>query len=227
MIVVNLLPVHLRPVKRTPIPYMVSGLIVLLTIVFMASICWSARRALAEQEDVLEDYKAQLAEFGDVAEEFEELQEQKEQLKERIDIINDIVRDRIVWSIQLARLSKLLPENFWLSGLKVEEQTVRRTTYVFNKKKDKKVQKQITEKRRVLVVSGYAKPDEEGNRSVYPLIYATQSDPVFSEMFTVLPLKKVSSDSVFNGQPVTEFTIEYEIKTREKDKGEDEKEDEA
>ncbi len=222
MIVVNLLPVHLRPVKRTPIPYIVSGLIFILVILFMGSMWWSARGALAAQEDVLEDYEAQLAEFGDVAEEFEELQEQKEQLKKRIDIINDIVRDRIVWSIQLARLSKLLPENFWLGGVEVEEQTVRRTTYVQSKKKGKKVQKQITEKRRVLVVSGYAKPDEEGNRSVYPLIYATQSDPVFSEMFTVLPLKKVSSDRVFNNQPVTEFTIEYEINTRDEDEEKDE-----
>ena len=94
MITVNLLPDDLRPVTRTPVPYMVSGLVLVLTLGAIGVLFANSTAAVMREKDTLagwqEQLDVQLAQydseetgFDNIVEEYNALEQQKLDLAEK------------------------------------------------------------------------------------------------------------------------------------------------
>ena len=221
MILVNLLPHDLRPVKRTPVPYMASALLVLVVLLGMGWMWMASLAAHGRQQAELDRYQEQLSEFGDVVNEYNKLEEQKVDLAEKIDIINEIVGDRIIWSKQLWNLSRLVPSNIWISGLAVKMRSFSTTRTVYDPKRKQYTQKRESVKTPVLEITGYVVPDEQGVMQFFPLTAATERDPEFSKLFKLEYQKREVTE--FFGRPVLSFELTYKI-IRDEEKKPEEKE---
>lgn len=171
MIHIDLLPDHLRPIKRTPLPYLVSMLVLGMSILAVtgsylaihASII-GERMALADSKAVLDDPKLQ-----EIVAESNRLEALKGNLDRRRSIIEEIVADQIVWSKRLWQLSELTPENVWYS--RIEEDIGKFMEDVLEPDPStgqmRTVSKQISKP--ILRVEGYVVPGPDGNSSVTPL----------------------------------------------------------
>lgn len=171
MIQIDLLPDHLRPIKRTPLPYLVSVLVLGVSILAVAGSFLAAqasirmeRMAMEESKTVLNDPKLQA-----IVEESNRLEELKVNLDRRRTIIEEIVSDQIIWSKRLWQLSELTPENVWYS--KIEEDMAKFTEEVMEPDPKtgqlRKVAKTVD--RPILRVEGYVVPGADGISSVTPL----------------------------------------------------------
>ncbi|HEO71636.1 MAG TPA: hypothetical protein ENN80_10265 [Candidatus Hydrogenedentes bacterium] len=216
MIIVNLLPEELRPVKRTPVPYLLSVLIFAGAMGLMASLWLSALQEEAMQRSELKKYQDRLGEYGDIVEQYNTLEEDKVRLAERIGTIEEIVADRIIWSRQLWNLSRLTPSNIWLKSMAVRERsfTVTRTEYDEKRKTHREVRESV--KVPVLDIAGYVVPDDTGSMQFFPLTVATERDSEFSRMFKLESQKREVTE--FNGRPVLFFELTYRI-TQGKESG--------
>lgn len=211
MIRINLLPFHLRPVKRSPLPYIISVLL-LAAVVLCSTGVWvgeqarlAARRAqLAEDQQKLDKLKA-------VVDEFNQLTDQKLRLAEKIAIIQEIVSDRIIWSRQLWNVARLTPDNFWYSSISELERPSKETRLVFNEKTRKEEQKTVTIPRRVLEIGGYVIKGPDGSNDISPLTFNTERDDEFSSMFQLNSTRLL--DTEYDGFKVRSFTLEYMINT--------------
>jgi hypothetical protein len=209
MIRINLLPYHLRPVKRTPLPYLASGFVLVMAVLVMAGIFVSTQREIGATRRELAQYREELAELEAVVQKANELVAQKEQLAEKIDTIDEIVRDRIIWSRQLWNLSRLAPENLWFSEIAVETKHIRERRREMDPKTNTLKTTDVTIQRPVLQVSGYVVGGRDGSNDVSPFALATEQDPEFSDLFQI----ETSSlkDTDFEGYTVKSFTLEYRI----------------
>src|SRR5690606_40984203 len=101
MISINLLPVELRPIKRTPIPYIASALVAAAAVIAMGmTYTLGAAEAMSERAQLRKN-QAALDKLQPVVDEYNALSAQKEKLAVQVQVIDDIARDRIIWSRQL------------------------------------------------------------------------------------------------------------------------------
>lgn len=209
MITVNLLPHELRPIKRTPLPYVASGLIAVV-VLFVISAIWLGNETNVRQaKRVLDDHRDQLAELQSTVTKYNELNAEKGRLAEQVNAIGEIASDRIIWSRQLFNLTRLALKNMWYESVKVGIKSSSEMRPVMNAKTNKLEMKKITIQRQVLTVTGYVMPGEDGRSSVSPFMIATEADPEFSCMFQ---LDDTSfSDTTFEDISVRAFTLEYVV----------------
>ncbi|MBI5091448.1 MAG: hypothetical protein HZB26_03290 [Candidatus Hydrogenedentes bacterium] len=217
MIVINLLPRHLRPIKRTPLPYILSGLFLLLVILASASVWLTTEASIANKKNIYAEHKKEMDALQDVVNESNDLVKKKIQLKAKTDTIQEIVRDRIIWSRQLWNLARLAPENLWYDGVSVEtvskqqtREVIEETTDPTTKQKVKKtVQKQETVQVPVLKVSGSVIPGADGANDVSPLLLVTEKDPEFAAMFKIDD-QEVKNE-VVDGRQTKHFVLSFVI----------------
>jgi hypothetical protein len=215
MITVNLLPHEFRPIKRTPLPYLLSGaaLVLSLTVVGFIYIVNVANIAVANR--TLNQHRTELNQLKPVVEEYNSISEKKLQLAEQVETINQIVGDRILWSRQLFNLNRLALENMWYDGIQVALKPFSETRTTYNPQK--KVNETVTVKvdRRVLTLSGYVVAGNDGKSSVSPFTLATDSDPEFSGLFQLD--KSTFKDTMFEDVGVREFQFEYIVRDSAKE----------
>jgi cell division protein FtsB len=213
MININILPEHLRPIKRSPLPYVVSILFAAVCLLIAGVIFLTTQtRILARniQKDALENkYK----EYELIVKESNDLDEQKKKLRNKIDTIEEIVRDRMIWSRQLWNLVRLAPDNLWYSGF-IEDSKEFKSTRIEkdpNSKTGGTRQVNVTYRRPILRVSGYVVTTPELTADVNPFATATETDPEFSKMFSLETT--ALKETLFEDRPVKNFTLEFQIKS--------------
>ncbi len=207
MITVNLLPYHLRPIKRTPLPYILSVLILVLAIGAMGSLWVYTQAGIVGKRAELDRHKKELEGLQAIVDEFKRLTKQQMELADKIAIIQDIVSDRVIWSRQLFNISRLTPDNFWYSAITEKERSTQETKTVFNKETGKQETKAVTVKQRVLELGGYVITGSDGSNDIYPLTFNMEQDPEFAGMFQLSLPKLV--DTEFKGYRVRSFNLEY------------------
>ena len=89
MITINLLPHHLRPIKRTPLPYLASLALLILALLVMAMLFLNSQSAIRSAQREYKDKEDELAALSDIVEEFNQLSEEKLRLEEKITIIKE------------------------------------------------------------------------------------------------------------------------------------------
>ena len=210
MITVNLLPYELRPVKRTPLPYFLSGATFVLAVAVVAIVFVKNIADIAGATRTLNEHKAELSRLQPVVEDYNAISEKKLQLAEQVQTINEIASDRIIWSRQLFNLNRLAPDNMWYDEIDVGVKPFTETHMVFNErtKQDEMVTERVD--RQVLALSGYVVPGKDGQASVSPFTLATENDVEFSELFQ-LELSTFK-DTLFEEVGVREFKLEYVIR---------------
>ena len=213
MIRVNLLPPHLRPVRRSSLPYLITFLIAALLFLYIVFSYTSARIAIARAETKRDALKAQLASKQHIIDEVDRLNSEKKALANKIKVIQNITKNRIIWSRQLWNLCRLRPSNFWYKDISVvtEVHTEQRLVPVKQKrsKKTKKVMKKVQVTKEYLIIEGYVIEDDKGNNDVNPLLEATTKDPEFSSLFKAEPA--MWKADTFGDTPVQFFRFRYEI----------------
>ncbi|HUW60198.1 MAG TPA: hypothetical protein VMZ06_04255 [Candidatus Bathyarchaeia archaeon] len=209
MIDINLLPWHLRPIKRSPVPYVASLLAAGLVLLALAGMSVDKQRQIGEQRAILKDSTEKLQTLQDIVDEFERLETQKVELAEKVSIINEILADRIIWSRQLWNVSRLTPDNFWFSSIAVKEKQFTETRKEMNPQTKKEEIKKITVRRPILELTGYVIEGADGTSDINPLTYNMQDDQEFSGIFQ-LDLPKFQ-DTLFESYKVRGFTLEYLI----------------
>jgi Tfp pilus assembly protein PilN len=212
MININLLPEGMRPVKRTPLPYIISVAIVVLALVGMGAEWMLLHGKLAERKDELARVEKALAVYGDVVEDAKKLEREKQALETKTEVINEVMSDRIVWSKHLWRLSTLTPDNVWYSGIAVDTRTFQNSVPFQDPKTGEPKMRSEPVKRSVLEVKGFVVPDKDGNSQINPLTFATQNDPEFRSQFELRAPKLDYAD--LEGLRVRTFTLEYLIKDK-------------
>ncbi len=214
MININLLPHEFRPIKRTPLPYLLTGAIASITVVAIGVVSLINSADVKAANRRLADNKTALTQLKPIVEEYNSISEKKLKLAEQVNTINEIVSDRILWSRQLFNLNRLATENMWYDGIEVAHKQISEKKNVYDPKT--KQMKQVSEKvdRRVLTLSGYVIPGDDGVASVNPFTTATEGDEEFSDLFQ-LDLSTFK-DTMFEDVGVREFKLEYLILAGEK-----------
>jgi hypothetical protein len=209
MININLLPHEFRPIKRTPLPYLLSGAIASITVVAIGVVSLINSTDVKAANRRLADNKTALAQLKPIVEEYNSISEKKLKLAEQVNTINEIVSDRILWSRQLFNLNRLATENMWYDGIEVAHKQISEKKNVYDPKT--KQMKQVSEKvdRRVITLSGFVIPGDDGVASVNPFTTETESDEEFSDLFQ-LDLSTFK-DTMFEDVGVREFKLEYLI----------------
>jgi hypothetical protein len=210
MIHINLLPEDLRPIKRTPLPYVISVLVLLITVAVIAAIHLGVMAEVSAKRTERDNNVRELESLQHYVVEANELTMKKEQLAARIETINEIVLDRILWSRQLWNLSRLAPDNVWFSGFNTETKRVQQTVRIMQPD-GTFIERRETVQQRVFRVIGYLVDTPEGARTVGAILDALNTDPEFSSVFeldapTIQPTE-------FDGYPVRRFTIDFTIGT--------------
>jgi hypothetical protein len=171
VIQIDLLPDHLRPIKRTPLPYMVSTLVLALAVLAIAGAYLASAASIAAERGALARSKSELEDprLQEIVSESNRLETLKASLDRRRTIIEDIISDQIVWSKRLWQLSKLTPENVWYS--KIEEDVGKFSEEVLEPDPQTGQMRTVTKtvERPILRVEGYVVPGPDGNSSVTPL----------------------------------------------------------
>lgn len=217
MIRINLLPHHMRPIKRTLLPHMLSILLLLGAFFWLSSLFFSERAELARTNRQYDAKNSELRGLDAVIKEHNELTQTKLQLQDKIETIQSILADRSLWSEWLHHLSTLTPDNIWytkirLTSRKFTEERIKMDKQgkpELNPKTKEPVIEKVQVQRPVLEVSGYAIEDASGEKNTAKLADTTNSDPKFSEKFQLFTAKTV--DTEYNGYSVRSFTFEYLI----------------
>jgi len=218
MILINLLPYHLRPLKRSPLPHILSIAVLIAVVAGIGLVYLSMLARISGTNRELVATEAKLAALKDTVEEFNELNELKQSLQDRILIIQDITNDRIIWSDQLHKLGRLTPKNIWYSRIRVtskrdQREVIKRDPETGKEVLDKKTNQPVMERqtfiRPLLEVSGYIIPNEQGVAGLYDLARNTEEDPEFSSRFRLVSPQL--EDTEFEGYAVRGFKLEYEI----------------
>jgi hypothetical protein len=209
MITINLLPPHLRPVKRSPLPTLLALGVLILAGVWVGLQYLQMQQTLAQARDTLESRRSEYAGYKDTVEQYNELQAEKKRLAVKIATIKEIVSGRIIWSRQLFNISRLRPSNVWYREIKIEQERERVANPNWNSDMPNS-EKFIEEVRNYLVLSGYVLPTREEGSTVHPLLYNLQSDPEFSSLFQ--EAGHSFEDTEFaDAVPVREFQLRFEI----------------
>lgn len=207
MITINLLPFEIRPVKRTPLPYMLS----VAAFFLMVAACGVVYLAdIANINSAQQLYNAHVSELNTllpVVEEYNALSDKKAQLAKQVQTIDEIASDRIIWSRQLFNLSRLAVENSWYSGITVAPKPFNEPRKVLNETTGELEYQNVVVTKQVLTLSGYVIPGPEGSSDMSPLTRRFEEDEEFSSSFQLdLPS---FSDTRVNDKAVREFSLEY------------------
>lgn len=210
MINVNLLPYHLRPVKRTPILYLLGAaamMLVLLGIAFKWAMNIQEVRSINAD---LESNRQALAALEPIVQEYNDLVQQKVDLGEQLETIRAIASDRIIWSRQLWNLNKLALDNMWYDEIKVQIKNVKEQEWVYDEKEKKRKLETVTNKKNFLIVEGYVVPGDNGEAQISPMMIQSQ-DPneEFANLFQIQ--QHSLKDTEYEDTPVRNFTLEYLI----------------
>ena len=208
MIQVNLLPEELRPVKRTPIPYIISILILLGVIAGIFYMYQNTGAQIATHRANAAQANSEFALLEDVVNEHAEMVELKRTLSLKIATIDEIVSGRIIWSKQLFNLSKVLPDNVWIGDVEVATVRRRQTVMVLDPNTKQRVPKEEIVPRKVLLVNGYVIAGDDGD-DVQPLVEAVETNEEFTSMFQLVPFR--FEDTEFGGFPVKRFELEFDV----------------
>lgn len=210
MITINLLPYELRPIKRTPLPYIIGGAIFIMTLGVISLAFLKGAAEIAGATHTLNDHKNELAKLQPVVEDYNAITQKKLSLATQVNTINEIASDRIIWSRQLYNLNRLALKNMWYTSIEVSMKPFTETTTEYNErtKKNEVVTKRID--RQVLTLSGYVIPGDDGQASVSPFTMATENDEEFADLFQ-LELSTFK-DTLFEDVSVREFQLEYVIR---------------
>jgi len=217
MIKINLLPYEQRPITRTPLPHVISLMILAGTLFFMLQTYMQLNVELAGVNQQIAKQEAALELLKETVKKYEELEKQKKQLQTMVATIQIILKDRTIWSEHLYKITTLTPDNIWYKRLRL---TTRRFTEEIpavdakgNPVMDKITGRQKMEKKQItrpiLEISGYAIDDESGLSSTATLATNTTSDPEFSKNFVLYTAD--TTDTEFDGYPVRGFVFEYLI----------------
>lgn len=218
MININLLPHHLRPIKRTPLPYIAVGIVAIVAVLYIAFSFISTSAQILGRQAQLAAHQHELEQMKKIVEESNELEKAKLQLADKIATIQDIASNRIVWSRELFNLSRLKPDNFWYSEIIEDKKSYPMQVPVMDPKTGKQKINETTKKpefkmeqisKPILRLTGYVVAGPDGRSDVSPLTDALSTDPEFIGMFQMEPPS--FSDTEFQGFPVKKFTLEFQI----------------
>ena len=210
MITINLLPIELRPVKRTPILHIASGTILVLIVLGIAFQGMINQTRISNAAEELELHSAELQELQEVVEKYNELSKMQIELSEKVNTINEIAQDRIVWSEQLYHLARLALKNFWYDSIRVGTKSMPELVITVNPDTNETTTQRVTKQVQVLTVSGFV-TGGAGSSAIAPFMIATEEDERFSRTF-VLDLIGEVEDTVFEDQPVRKFELVYLVK---------------
>lgn len=210
MITVNLLPHEFRPVKRTPLPYILSGSAFLLSLAVIAFVYVINIAAIASANRTLNQHRSELAQLKPVVEEYNSISAKKLKLAEQVDTINAIVGDRILWSRQLFNLNRLALDNMWYDGIQVSLKPFSETQTKYNPQKKQNETVTVKVDKRVLTLSGYVTADKDGMASISSFTLATEGDDEFAKLFQLD--KSTFKDTMFEEVGVREFKLEYIVR---------------
>ncbi len=191
MITINLMPPHLRPIKRTALPHLISLIVLALALAAMAWHFMGMRAKISLEEAQLAQLEAKLATYDEVMRVHQEYKETERDFAKKVRIIRDILDNRMIWSKHLDSLAELTPKNIWYKQLRIIKRNYTVETPEFDKKgkpvldKNKKPKmKKETRQRDVLEVSGYIDSAAKGQEGVSELIgNTTNPDTDFSRFF--------------------------------------------
>lgn len=209
MININLLPHHLRPVKRTPVPYIVSLLLVAGAVAAMGWSFVTVQAQIMSKQSELDKVEEQVRQLKPIMDEYDQLQRDKQMLAEKIATINDIVKGRIIWSRQLDNLARLAPANLWFSGIKVETKVAKEERMGKDPKTGEPKKETIMVRYPVMTVSGYVVAMPTAPADVYAFAQPAQQDEEFSGLFSQVGM--VVEDTEFEESPVKKFSLDYRI----------------
>jgi len=209
MITINLLPDELRPVKRTPLPHMITSAVFVGAILFCGMVFLSNGADIRKEKNQMDSNTVALQSLQAVVDESNALNDKKISLVDQVQTINEIASDRIIWSRQLFNLGRLAPKNLWYDTIQVDTRRFPVTKTVYNAQT--KVNEKKTENidKQVLVVKGYVVPGENGKSSISPFTLLTESDEEFSGLFQFYDSS--FSDTSFDTHDVREFEVEFII----------------
>ena len=209
MITINLLPHDLRPIKRTPLPYIVGSLVLVLVILSIGFVFLKEHAQISTAETTLAKNRADLNALDPVVKEANELAQKTKQLKIQVETIEEIVSDRIIWSRQLHNLSRLAKDNMWYKSITQTSKQYPETAQIMNPKTKKLETKTNNVTRDVLIVTGYVVASSEGESAANPIIQGLAEDPEFSSRFILEPPN--IGDDVIDDLPVSTFEIPFKI----------------
>lgn len=213
MITINLLPPELRPIKRTPIPYIASAAFLVASILVIAFMLTNNVRAISSASADFQKHKEELENLQPVIDEANELANKKKELSERVETISEITQDRTIWSEQIFNLTRLALENLWFNEIAVEPRSENIEREVYDPQRKAKVKKRVRITRQILTVNGYVVPGEGGDATVSPFLKRAEDDPAFSDRFTIDPQTELI-DTEFEEIPVREFTLDFRVNSK-------------
>ncbi|RLA86004.1 MAG: hypothetical protein DRG31_01470 [Deltaproteobacteria bacterium] len=126
MIEVNLLPlkeVRRKEAKRFQVS--VSILLVVLVLLLIFYLKWSAIQREKELDRRISEIKVEIARLDKIVKEIEEIKSKKELLRKRLDVAERLERGRLVSAMLMDDLSHRLPEKLWLEKLEKRGSTIR------------------------------------------------------------------------------------------------------
>jgi hypothetical protein len=206
MITINLLPAELRPIKRTPIPYILSVVLVAVAFAMCFQLHMGNVVVLADLKEVLQNDEAELASLKGSVDQYNQLMQEKKLLAAQLETINEIASDRIIWSEQLYHLTRLALPNMWYSNMKVTKKSTSITRTEIDKSgKPKNIKTTVVNQ--VLTLEGYVSPDSSGRTSLSPFTTATKNDEEFSARFQLEDWDYV--DTTFENTSVKKFLLQY------------------
>ncbi|HPU98256.1 MAG TPA: hypothetical protein PLO53_09930 [Candidatus Hydrogenedentes bacterium] len=217
MIRINLLPEEMRPVKRSALPHLLSLVLLGLVIFYLAS---QAVGQMAEVASLSRQYQRkqnEMKQLSAVVEEYNKLIEEKKVFRDRIEVIQDILKDRTLWSEWLAELVRLTPDNIWYARIRLTSRKFTEERIKLDKKgepmMDPKTKKPAMEKvqvdKPILELTGYAVENESGVSSTAQLAQNTSESERFASKFSLYASRIEDTD--FNGFAVRKFIFEYII----------------
>jgi len=218
MIIVNLLPEHLRPIKRTPLPYVITIGVSLAAFAVLGLLYAGDMTRRMSLEAEFSATSNELNSLAHITTEYNQLEEQKLALADKVSVIQEILGERKIWSEHLHRLASLTPENIWYKQIRIGSQPFREQVpkidprtgrVVINRNTQEPEMETRNVRRPVLIVSGYVIPNEQGLAHFNTLSLNTTEDPEFSRHFVLF--RPNMEDTEFDGYFVRSFSLEYLI----------------
>lgn len=205
MITINLLPIELRPIKRTPLPYIISVVIAGVAALICTQMFIADKLTLGKIDAKLTSNQQALEELKPVVAEYKELVAKKRLLATKLTTINEIASDRVIWSYHLYNLARLAPDNLWYDSIEVTSRRVTEYIEVSDPKTGAKSQQPIQKTVPVLKLTGALAPGVDGLTEINPYLTRLVDDEEFSNIFQVEAPKLGYRD--FNGQKVRTFEL--------------------
>ncbi len=209
MITINLLPHDLRPIKRTPLPYIVGVLILAGVLLTISTMFIKKQGEISTAEATLSKNQADLVGLDPIVKEANGLAQKEKLLAVQAETIKEIVNDRIIWSRQLHNLSRLAKDNMWYKSIMQTTKQYVEMKQEYDPKTKKMIMKTDNVTLPVLVIKGYVVAGVDNEIGTNPIIEAFQSDPEFSKLFVLDP--PTTGQDFIDDLRVTTFEIPFKI----------------